>query len=528
MFTIIFCWVIVVIAIIFIGKLFFQNIQWYESFWMGLVITIAVLQIWSIFLPVNIYALITVLTMGLLSLSLVFRKNKFPKIKKIKDWVVGNRIFIFATCLTFIVVSYYASQPVGWDDSLLYHLNAVKWGKLYSVVPGLANLHSRLGFNSSFFLFASMLDNWLIDRSSHIALSILAIVLSIEYIWIFIKSNDRSLKLFCLFTMPLIFYSIAYREIIASLSPDFAVTVIILATSIQFLKKEKSSNLIAGFLSILLITVKFTVVPFSIFVLIYVFYMHRDFFVRILSGCILLIVPFLIRNIYLSGWPLYPLPLFKISVDWAMPPSQVDGLYTVIKTWAKYPGTEWTKYIDATFWEWFPVWYQSNQSSFEIKILAFSFILVLMFPFLKIVNKKYLFRNKKLILLCIASFISLIYILFTAPDLRFGAIFVWIFFASVLSLYFRIFKWNHNIKFLAIIATIVFLIFISWPVRFDNEPILRSIRWEQPWPTKNVNGILMPVKLGFCGNSDLPCTPEENKIKERVFGDISKGFMPAN
>lgn len=526
MFTIIFCWLVISVVIIFIGRLFLQKAEWYEYFWMGLAVTFAILQIWSIFLPVNFYALIAVLALGASSF-LVFRKIKFPKIKIIKDWVIENRIFISVTCLGLIVISYYASQPVGWDDTLLYHLNAVKWGKLYSVVPGLANLHTRLGFNSSFFLFASMLDSWFMtDRSSHLAPSILAAVLSIEYLWILLKSSDRGLKLFCLFTIPLLLYSIAYREIIASLSPDFILTIVILALAIEFTRKEKSSVITAIFLSVLLVTIKFTAVAFSAIVLVIIIVMNRDKWKWIISSGIFLVVAYLIRNIYLSGWLLYPLPFFKLNVDWAMPTGQVNGLYTVIQAWAKSPNAEWTKFIDTPFWQWFPMWYQNNQNSMEIKMFVLGLVVILILLLTKNFNKFFFQTYKNIILLNMVSFVSVIYVFCTAPDIRFGEVFIWVFFASAISTYLLTLKWNLNVKMFTILGSLIFSLLISWPPRLDNEPILRSVRWDQAWPTENVNGILIPLKQDFCGNSSLPCTPEANKIKWRVSGDVSKGFAP--
>ena len=43
-----------------------------------------------------------------------------------------------------------------WYDTLLYHAQVVKWNFTYPAVPGLAILHERFGYNSSFHLFAAM------------------------------------------------------------------------------------------------------------------------------------------------------------------------------------------------------------------------------------------------------------------------------------------------------------------------------------------------------------------------------------
>jgi len=41
-------------------------------------------------------------------------------------------------------------------DTGLYHLQAIKWIEEYAVVPGLANLHGRFGFNPNIFTFYAL------------------------------------------------------------------------------------------------------------------------------------------------------------------------------------------------------------------------------------------------------------------------------------------------------------------------------------------------------------------------------------
>lgn len=516
MLTIISCWLVLFIAMSSIGKFIIKNGEWYEYFWSGLILVFAFIQIWSIVLPVNFIPLTIVLLVGFLCLLINRKKVIIPRL--------GFKFGII-TLILLLITSYYASQPVGWDDTLLYHLNAVKWANLYAVIPGLANLHSRLGFNSSFFLFAGMLDSWfMVSKTSHISLSIIAAVLSIEYYFIFAKSTDRKLKLFCLFTLPLIVYSIAYREIIASLTPDFAQTLLVLAASIQFLKKENKSILVGLYLLILLVTIKFSSLVFSLTILVFMLFRFKNSIKHAIVGCLFIVVPYLVRNVILSGWLLYPLPYFKFNVDWAVPNIFVKTVYTVTTTWAKSPGSTWVEMIGAPFWKWFPLWYQNNQNSFEIKMIVISlFITALMFT-IGVLTKKFVKSNTNLIYLWISSLASILYVFFTAPDMRFAEIFIWILFAASFGLVYQTLNWSRNLKVLTITASVIFTFLVAWPFRIDNKPILKSVRWEQAWPTEKVENIFYPTKQDFCANSDLPCTPEKNNIKWRAVGDMSKGF----
>lgn len=529
MLIIILCWLVVFAVLVSIGRIFSKNFVWFEYFWIGFAAVIALLQIWSIFLPVNSYFLITIL-LATIILTLLFKR-------KIKISGV-NLNFVFVGTLVLLVISYYASQSVGWDDTLLYHLNAVKWANLYAVVPGLGNLHTRLGFNSSFFLFTSMFNNWLMqDKASHLALFTIASALSLEILWILLYSKDRNLKFFCLFVIPLIFSNIAKNEIIASLSPDFACLLLAIAAAIEFLKGDKRSLIVAGILSVVPITIKPSSVVFSLAVLIFAFYelvLKNNTKTKLKSLLIylsvfsLFIIPYVVRNYYLTGWLFYPLPILGIKTDWLMPFSQVEGLYVTINTWAKVPGTEWFKFIDAPFWWWFPVWYSNNKYASEVIVFIFSITVLVSILLSKVFDLKYIKTQSQTITLGLISLMSIFYVFITAPDIRFGGVYVWLFFASVMTLILSSLDWNKNLKVLTIIMTLVLTLLVSWPISFDAEPMLKSIRWDQAWPTEDVNGILKPTKLDFCGNSDLPCSPENNNIKFRVPGDLSKGFAPIN
>ncbi len=540
MLTIIICWVFLFFIIFLIGKLFLNprllsffkivgNLEWYEYFWSGLFIVFGILQAWSIFLPVNLFSLLFIVLLAIVSLIL-FLKSGFSLPKKI------DYRFISVCVAGLLILAYYASQPVVMADTRGYHLNAVRWTSSYSVVPGLANLHSRLGFNTSFFPFASMLNNWFMhDRVTHLALSFLVAALFVEFVWIFLKSKNRYLKLFCLFVTPVIVIGVVRDGMLPSLYYDFVLIVLILATCVEFIKNSSKSLIVAALISFLIFTIKLSGASFSSLILLFITYkfitLKNDFRWRYMLGLFLsglfMLIPYLIRNAFLSGWLLYPLPLFGMNFDWTVPASQVKETYTVIQTWAKFPDIGWSKYINSSFWDWFPSWYSRNSGGVELKLLFFTLAFILVSPLVAVFKKVKLNITGNLLFLCLSSLISVLYILFTAPDFRFGGVYIWTFFAGVTSFYLSSFEWSHNLKILIFVLFLIFIFKLSWPIRIDTEPLLKSVRWDPALPTKNVNGILMPLE-DSCGNSDLPCTPENNNIKWRAPGDLSKGFAPAN
>jgi len=522
MLTIILCWFFLLISFIFIGKLVIKGAEWYEYFWLGFAITTASLQIWSIFSPVNILVLTLFFIVSILSFLLY--KNQI----RIR---LTSRFLLIALVL-IVLLAYFASLPVGWDDTLLYHLNAVKWAKTFPVVPGLGNLHSRLGFNSSLFLIAAMFDNLLIkDRSSHLVLFTMSSVLVLQILWILTGAYNKKIKLFCLFLVPLLFSEIAHKAVTSSLSPDFAGLIIVIVISIQLLIKR--NPYITLILSLTLITIKPTTIIFSLLVIFYLTLksltytnLIRQKYFYILSFLTLfLLLPFIIRNYYLTGWLLYPLPFFHISTEWTVPSEQVRNLYQVISTWARVPGSEWSKFVDAPFLVWFPVWFDQNKYKTETILFGFS-IIILMSNYLLDKYKKHGNQDKTFLYLIIISFVSIFYIFISAPDYRYFSVYIWLLFSAVLTMFLsRFILQKNSLKYL-MFAILIFSVFISWPFKLKGKIYLRSIRWEKPWPTVEVNGILRPTDEDLCGNSELPCSPEENKIRFRQKDDLSKGFAP--
>jgi len=60
------------------------------------------------------------------------------------------------------------------------------------------------------------------------------------------------------------------------------------------------------------------------------------------------------KNILLSGYPLYPLPIFAMPFDWAMSLESVNnGGYLGILAWARMPGNGYRQSLENGFFYWF-------------------------------------------------------------------------------------------------------------------------------------------------------------------------------
>ena len=85
---------------------------------------------------------------------------------------------IFAA-IVFLIMAYGTSHGYMHYDTGLYHAQAIHWIEDYGVVPGLANLHVRLGYNSSAFALNALYSFAFISgRSYHVTAGFWALLLA--------------------------------------------------------------------------------------------------------------------------------------------------------------------------------------------------------------------------------------------------------------------------------------------------------------------------------------------------------------
>jgi len=134
------------------------NTDFFATFWLGLATLFAFLQFWHFFAPIDFVCHITLMTLGLLAFLTIT-----PAL--LRAIAASPRRPLAASLLAFILIAIWLANrgtgPNADYDAGLYHIAAVKWSRLYAIVPGLANLHLRFGFSSTLTLMAAFLDHTL-------------------------------------------------------------------------------------------------------------------------------------------------------------------------------------------------------------------------------------------------------------------------------------------------------------------------------------------------------------------------------
>ncbi len=451
-----FTWLLLVAAFGALGGLFFDRIgriepSWahlYDSIWAGLALTVLGLVVWHFFLPVSA-------ALGpFASLSgavIVVERRWFRPLLQIR-----SHLPIALGAFALVVWTANHSLAGGGMDDYNYEFQAVRWFFDYPLVPGLANLHGRLGFNNSHHLLAALLSagRWA-GYVNHLVNGFV-VALTLVYVLVAIVRVARrpgppdTVPLFAAVlvapTIGLVLFGI-FGPAISTLKADVAVTAGVVILSCVFLRfacvapgtsEYRVSAATAILVGCLLVTIKLSAAAFCAVILcVVMFRVARDFrrtaasdvFPRLpmfaAAAGAMLVGGFLLRGVILSGYPLYPSSVFGLNVDWRVPPALVEADRVFIKTWAQLRPTYDMAQVAGQ--EWVRGWLNSL-------ILTQKLSIVLPFVILVVLGHASTPRKESdpvsgmwgLPVLAAASSLALLVWLTQAPAARFASIYFWI------------------------------------------------------------------------------------------------------
>ncbi len=509
----------------------------------GLIAANAFTTILSLFVPINSYVLLLVCIV-IIFLFYVIKQDIVYQLSISKE---KYNVVIYS--MPFIIIAFLLSlnSPQIYDTGL-YHIQSIKWIEEYSVVPGLANLHGRFGFNSNIFsLFALTSMSGIFNREIFSINFTIFIVLVIYFInIIYVQFKSKGLSAILLFYLILFLILIQLSDTLSSPSPDFLNTAIplFIFTRIVELSQNKNNKVLAVYIPVIIlalyvITVKLSTLPLIILPLSIMLYYRieaRKWIWKLFIAGLLIIAPWLIRNVILSGWLLYPfagINLFHFA--WQVPIGKVLEEKNAVVGWARIPGEHYLDAIKMTFSEWVPIWWQRVVFINRI-IIAAAFLAPLI-----ILLKLFIKKTKPDIFPLAIVFTSLSGTVFwfsTAPDFRFGIAFIIILALSPL-LYFD-FNWIPKQKTARYLSAIIILLFAYFVfqnkeqlIDFDNKissVIVYPKKLKMPddinFDSYNYNGVVFysPTSGDRCFDHCIPCSPGKPQFIEMRGKNLQNGF----
>lgn len=309
----------------------------------------------------------------------VMRRQLGTEFMKIGNSLTGAKIAWYAVLI--LLFAYGTSRGYMHYDSDLYHAQAIRWIETYGIVPGLGNLHTRLAYNSAAFPLTALYSfAYLGGQSYHVCAGFMALILA--------KACGEALRdaqpgrrpvLSDFVRIAAVYYLFGiFREMLSPESDFFmAISAFYIFVRWSELAGRKEEDIFPymclSVFTVWTVTVKLSAAFLIMLALLPVFRAVRGRERRTL-GCgltagVITAVPYLIRNIMISGWLLYPSTAIDICrADWKIPKITADSDAYQIRMWGR-------GYTDAEQYagsggHWAAVWFGGLGMSEKIMVMA--------------------------------------------------------------------------------------------------------------------------------------------------------------
>lgn len=488
----------------------------------GLVGATVYAQVFSLFHGVGMAANITLL--GICLATAVICRKRLPA--DIRNFYQDCPMFKKGILMVlFFVWAYFTSRGYIHYDSDLYHAQSIRWIEEYGVVKGLGNLHERFAYNSSVFAVSALYSmKFLFGRSLHTISGFFAFLLSIKVLdaisW---KMRTKKLLVSDFARMGAVYYLTTICDEVVSPASDYATMCVIFYIVIQWLdalENEKlSSEVSYAYLCICgVYTMSLKLTAALILILLfkpaYALLKKRRLreIMLYLGMGTLVILPWFIRTVIISGYLIYPFPALDIfSVDWKMDVQKVIVDAKNIKAWGK--ALYDTNLADMPITSWFANWFQSTLSSTEkLLILAdmISILGILLFMLWIIVKKKKQYGDILLVLLAVGA--SWIFWQTNAPLLRYGYAYVLLLPAILAGTLFASFQ-RYRLIFLAVAMYGAYKLYVTagyaWSIGYEQYYVSQKDYGSYELHRLEIDGITFytPVSGDRTGYEFFPAAP---------------------
>ncbi len=468
LFIIYFAWIIFVTAYHQWGSLIFNKLKlklvgvcaFFSKIWLGWIVCILFFSIIHIFVPINWISSF----FFYIPASIVFFINNGTSVKLFLKST--DKRVLFAIIMLVGIISMFAMEECSRADSCMYHLNTIRWYNEFSIVPGLGNLHSRLGFNQTYFVYCASIRffPYFNNYGKNIASALLILILCIELIL-----TRKGMDLIILAFFHLLPFSFYWTS---SPTPDIA-SIILQLLMFRFMisagealkrteDKESTfySNIImAALIGVTSVTVKLSNVYFAICLGIVASIFSIKLGIddcskkKIRKAFIFMLMLFgvwVARGYIQTGYPFFPITIGGIDTEWTVDTETANIAEKSVYTFSRLLDYDFNSEILKDY-KWLPRWINAyvypfwrsgeEKDDFKTKMLArilallnpnmfekFGFGMAICLSLSLIIMVICLVKSASIIFKCckwhlslfLAVIVSLICWFFTAPDPRFS------------------------------------------------------------------------------------------------------------
>lgn len=453
----------------------------------------------------------------------------------------GKLLFLL---LLFLVFGYGASRGYLHFDTGLYHAQAIRWIEEYGVIPGLANLHCRLGYNSSAFVLTALYSlHFLLPVSLHPVSGFMAFLLAAKSLQVVEVWKRKKVKISDFIKLSSFLYvMMIYTEMVSPASDYFAM-IFLFFLMIKWIELEEEGeksiapySLLCVFL-VVNVTIKLSVAIMVLLVAKPAYILVKEKKLREIliyfSLGVTALLPYVLRNIILSGYLIYPFPAIDLfSFDWKLPLGETIYDSEEIKVYAK--GMTDVRLKDLPMTEWLPGWFEGlkNLEKFWVMLSAagvlFLFVAVIM------IRKKKMKSMYSMIFPGAVLTVGYLFWQISTPLVRYGYLYILAFPFFVAGIWYHILPIKEKIKYG--IFSLVLLYFLS----DKGGNLIREMKryahidafwWQQDYTqgridTYETEGLrfYFPLDSGQIGYEAFPGAPYERYDIELRGEGIGQGF----
>lgn len=458
MISVILIWIYVLITVFLLGYGFaaiwnkFTNYQLHnvkDILMAGLVIVTVYAQFYSLFSGVTVWEhlllCLTCVIVAILNRSVLVHYGRevfvaFEKQKATKEFLILAGLFL--------LMAYGSSKGYMHYDTALYHAQSIRWVEEYGIVKGLGNLHCRLAYNSAAFPLTALYSMHLSGgsgQSFHVMAGFFAFLLALECTELRKVIGRKTLLLSDYARVMALYYLlIIFDEMVSPASDYFMVLtcfylIIRWLTLLERKEKRPEGYGLLCLLGVFLLTVKLSAAVILLLTLMPACMLIREKKYKEIGAFIacgfVTALPYLIRNVIISGWLVYPFTSLDLfPVDWKIPKGIAEYDAKEIQVWGR--GYTDVLQFDLPITKWFGNWFAKQggmDKGFILLAFAAVFALIIRWIYWGVV-KRTMHKDdsdayaEKMAVLWLETTLASCFLFWvsTSPLIRYGCVYVWL------------------------------------------------------------------------------------------------------
>ena len=464
-------------------------------------------------------------------------------------------------CLIIVLISaFYASRGVFHRDTGIYHAQAIRIIEEYGVIKGIGNFQLHFAYNSSYLALCALFTmSFILPFALHTMTGFIMALFTCYAACGLMKWTSRAGHTADMARLAIIIYGITALEYLQSPATDYGAMYMVLYIMCAWItqaveKKDDNDDIpVYGYLAVLSIftvsmklsaaaLVVLAVVPF---ILLVKKKMTKETVAFIVIG-FLSFLPYLVRNVIISGWLLYPAEAIDLfNVVWKVPAEYMKFDADQIKVWGRelQDISSVEDGIKEGISVWLPIWWEKKRF-YEKLLLVFQVAgagAVLLNLIIRTFRKKI---RPDVAMFYITVFINIALWFFTAPFIRYGLAFLMLLpLCSAMDLAENIFKGKAFLRFVMVaIAVVCFGNWTAHYLKVDKNRFSEHVKdgyYVTPIPFAdseteeiNMNGVIVyntvheDDEVNSYYNCPSSCYSDMMNRSELIGTTLKEGFKP--